>query len=219
MTREVELFNKIMYHFNHNQRRSFVRAWIRGCGFGATIFLYASFGFLGDIRAQGQGATGFETLEMIPPPIRQEVPDKDLPMDHALKSTLTGVAAFTASWKSEHFVSYLLGMNLLAGLAVGFMVSFAAHFSASPHSRWKDVTRKTTLLAAACGAGMGIVLVTTAIPVPSHGKLTYLLAAVSVCLVSAALVNYFFFVIVRKIKMAQAQKNGFYVDTESMCQR
>jgi hypothetical protein len=65
---------------------------------------------------------------------------------------------------------------------------------------------------------VGIVLVTAAISVPPHGRVTYLLSAVSACLVSAALVNYLCFVIVRKIKMAQARKNGFYVDAESMYQ-
>ena len=159
---------------------------------------------------------GFDHLDKMKTTASTSAPANELPLDSTIKSFF-GDASFTMTrWRSNHFTLYLFTVSVLTGLGVGFMAALLAHYGCDPRATWKNVRKKSTWLAAACGLGAAVLLVGVMLPIPPQGRFTYLVLSAATCAASAALGCSLCFVIVRRIRQGRAVKSGLLFNLERM---
>ena len=159
---------------------------------------------------------GFDHLDEMKTTASTSAPANELPLDSTIKSFVGDISATLTRWRSNYFTLYLFTVSILTGLGVGFMASLLAHYGCDPRATWKNVRKKSTWLAAACGLGTAVLLVGVMLPIPPQGRLTYLVLSAATCAASAALGCSLCFVIVRRIRQGRAVKSGLLFNLERM---
>ena len=159
---------------------------------------------------------GFDHLDEMKTTASTSAPANELPLDSTIKSFVGDITSTLTRWRSNYFTLYLFTVSILTGLGVGFMASLLAHYGCDPRATWKNVRKKSTWLAAACGLGTAVLLVGVMLPIPPQGRLTYLVLSAATCAASAALGCSLCFVIVRRIRQGRAVKSGLLFNLERM---
>ena len=159
---------------------------------------------------------GFDHLDEMKTTASTSAPANELPLDSTIKSFVGDITSTLTRWRSNYFTLYLFTVSILTGLGVGFMASLLAHYGCDPRATWKNVRKKSTWLAAACGLGTAVLLVGVMLPIPPQGRFTYLVLSAATCAASAALGCSLCFVIVRRIRQGRAVKSGLLFNLERM---
>lgn len=167
------------------------------------------------MHAQLSGSSGFETANELTS-ASQPGQAQDLLLDRAAKSFWGNMWAALAEWRQNHFTVYLLAVSAWAGVAVGILVALLGHYGADPRAKWRDVRKKTTRLAAACGLAVSVSLVGIMLSAPSPGRLTYLVSSAVICALGAALICHVFFLTVRRFRQRRAEIAGMFFDERRM---
>jgi len=176
------------------------------------VFLFCS----GAVFGAQDFNSNFDTIDKVAPAPQSESNSDDLLLDQAVKFSVGNVATTLAFWRDNYFTSYVLGVSVLAGFAVGILAALLAHYGADPRSKWKDVRKMSTWLAAACGLGIAVLLVGLILSIPGHGRLTYLVFSAVTCALGAVLACSIYFVIARRIRQRRAEKSGLIFNQERM---
>lgn len=148
--------------------------------------------------------------------VKTNSPTSELFLDSTVKSIFADISATLTLWQSNHFTFYLFTVSILTGLSVGLMTSLLAHYGCDPRAIWKNVWKKSTWLAAACGLGTSILLVAVMLPMQDHGRLTYLVLSAAACSSSAALGCSLCFVLARRIRQRRGARSGLIFNQERM---
>jgi len=143
-------------------------------------------------------------------------PPIELLLDSTVKSFFGDTSSTLTRWRSNHFTLYLFTVSVLTGLGMGFMAALLAHYGCDPRATWRNVRKKSTWLAAACGLGTAVLLVGVMLPIPPQGRFTYLVLSAATCAASAALGCLLCFVVVRRIRQVSADKAGLLFNLERM---
>ena len=159
---------------------------------------------------------GFDHLDEMKTTASTSAPANELPLDSTIKSFVGDITSTLTRWRSNYFTLYLFTVSILTGLGVGFMASLLAHYGCDPRATWKNVRKKSTWLAAACGLGTAVLLVGVMLPIHPQGRFTYLVLSAATCAASAALGCSLCFVIVRRIRQGRAVKSGLLFNLERM---
>ena len=159
---------------------------------------------------------GLDHLDKMKTTSSTSAPANELLLDSTVKSFFGDASLTMTRWRSNHFTLYLFTVSVLTGLGVGFMAALLAHYGCDPRATWKNVRKKSTWLAAACGLGTAVLLVGVMLPIPPQGRLTYLVLSAATCAASAALGCLLCFVVVRRIRQGRAVKSGRLFNLERM---
>ena len=148
-------------------------------------------------------------------PTAQAGKTDDLLVDETAKVALAGLWSAVEKARTNHFFAYFVAVCLVCGSLLGVGIAIVAYMTAAPHCKFMEKCHKTTALAAAGGAGLGVVLATTT-SVPVHGKLTYLLLGLLLSTISTTVCSYLTFIAGRRIQLMKAAKMGMRLDPERM---
>ena len=159
---------------------------------------------------------GLDHLDKMKTTSSTSAPANELLLDSTVKSFFGDASLTMTRWRSNHFTLYLFTVSALTGLGVGFMAALLAHYGCDPRATWKNVRKKSTWLAAACGLGTAVLLVGVMLPIPPQGRFTYLVLSAATCAASAALGCLLCFVVVRRIRQGRAVKSGRLFNLERM---
>lgn len=150
-----------------------------------------------------------------PVPTAQAGKTDDLLVDETAKAALAGLWSAVEKARTNHFFAYFVAVCLVCGSLLGVGIASVAYITAAPHCKFMEKCHRTTALAAAAGAGLGVVLATTT-SVPAHGKLTYLLLGLLLSTISTTVGCYLTFIAGRRIQVMKASKMGMRLDPERM---
>ena len=159
---------------------------------------------------------GFDHLDEMKTTASTSAPANELPLDSTIKSFVGDITSTLTRWQSNYFTLYLFTVSVLTGFGVGLITSLLAHYGCDPRATWKNVRKKSTWLAAACGLGTAVLLVGVMLPIPPQGRFTYLVLSAATCAASAALGCLLCFVVVRRIRQGRAVKAGLLFNLERM---
>ena len=159
---------------------------------------------------------GFDHLDEMKTTASTSAPANELPLDSTIKSFVGDITSTLTRWQSNYFTLYLFTFSVLTGFGVGLITSLLAYYGCDPRATWKNVRKKSTWLAAACGLGTAVLLVGVMLPIPPQGRFTYLVLSAATCAASAALGCSLCFVIVRRIRQGRAVKSGLLFNLERM---
>ena len=159
---------------------------------------------------------GFDHLDEMKTTASTSAPANELPLDSTIKSFVGDITSTLTRWQSNYFTLYLFTFSVLTGFGVGLITSLLAYYGCDPRATWKNVRKKSTWLAAACGLGTAVLLVGVMLPIPPQGRFTYLVLSAATCAASAALGCLLCFVVVRRIRQGRADKAGLLFNLERM---
>jgi hypothetical protein len=186
----------------------------------AIVLVFCFWSVLGFNQALGVEdlGAGLDTLDLdeLKTTTSTSAPANELPLDSAVKSFVGNVSSILALWRSNYFTLYLFTVSVLTGLGLGLMAALLAHYGCDPRATWKNVRKKSTWLAAACGLGTAVLLVGVMLPIPPQGRFTYLVLSAATCAASAALGCLLCFAVVRRIRQGRADKAGLRFNLERM---
>jgi len=132
-------------------------------------------------------------------------------LDRKVGTALERFAAWQNRMKTENFTQYFVGLSVVGGVVFGLIVAVTAFRLGDPMARYTKVRNRTSLLAAACGAGLGVLIAVTQVSPAARGKVSLLVLAVVVCALTMGLVTLGGFIIQRTASLYRARRSGVVI--------
>jgi hypothetical protein len=132
-------------------------------------------------------ATIFATPEIaaqgLPPaadaPLAQMGMDGDPFLDRKVTGLFDRFRAAREEFRKNNFTAYLAIVSAASGFSVGVLFALLAYRFSDPMSPYRVIRRNTSLLALACGAGLGVFVAVLQVAPDVPGRVTLLLLAIA----------------------------------------
>jgi hypothetical protein len=104
--------------------------------------------------------------------------DDERYLDRKVTGFFGGFHAARAEFRESNFTAYLAIVAAVSGLSLGVLFALLAYRFSDPMSPYRVIRRSTSLLALACGAGLGVFVAVLQVSPDVSGRVTLLLLAI-----------------------------------------
>lgn len=129
-------------------------------------------------------------------------------LDRKVGSATDRFQQWLARMKQEHFTAYFTIATALTGAVLGIGISVITSRFGDPMAPYRRVRRRTSLLAVACGGGIGVLFAVTLVDPSASGKVTFLALAVLCGAVTTGIFCLVAFIILRRYGEWRARCRG-----------
>lgn len=129
-------------------------------------------------------------------------------LDRTVGSATDRFQQWLARMKQDHFTAYLMVVTTLTGAVLGTGISLITSRFGDPMAPYRRVRSRTSLLAVACGGGIGVLFAVTLVNPAASGKVTFLALAVLCGAVTTGIFCLAAFIILRQYGEWRARRRG-----------